>query len=71
MKLSDYQRPAVARSSVDVLPEDVRDQLCEAKRTGSHTVPEMIEWLRLEGYGAVTPGALRQWFDRRGVRAES
>ena len=71
MKLSEYRREPVGRSSVDALPQDVQDELCEAKRTRSHNVPEMIEWLRLEGYESVTAGALRQWFERKGVRAES
>jgi len=71
VKLSDYRRATPGKSVVDGLPDDVRDQLCAAKRSGSHTVPEMVEWLQLEGFDAVTAGALRQWFERRGVRAES
>lgn len=70
MKLSEFRLERPRRSVVDLLPDGVRDQLCEARRSGSHNVPEMVAWLRAEGYDEVTAGALRQWFDRRGVRAE-
>lgn len=69
MQLSDYRNGKQRRSCVDLLPADVREQLCEAKRSRSHSVREMIEWLQLEGYEDVTASALNQWFDREGVRA--
>ena len=70
MQLSDYSNTKQPRSVVDGLPQDVRDQLCEARRVRSHSVREMVEWLRLEGYDFVSASALTQWFYRQGVRAE-
>lgn len=68
MNLDDWPRRATGRSSaVDRLPDEVRDQLVEARRTGSHSVSAMIAWLKHEGYEDVTRNALFNWFSTRGI----
>lgn len=76
MKLSEWPtRNGCGRISVvDQLPDDVRDQLVDARRNGTHSVSAMVEWLKAEGYEHlnVTRDALYNWFQTRGIRhAES
>jgi hypothetical protein len=79
MRLSD--RPTSRRrgrvSSVDRLPTDILDQLLEARRSGSHSVNDMVDWLHSDPdhtdpvFQQVTASALSQWFAARGHRVGS
>lgn len=57
---------------VDGLPADVIDQLVEARRSGSHSVADMVDWLHNDpdhtdaAFRKVTVSALQQWFAARG-----
>lgn len=72
MRLSDVPSRHKGRVSVvDLLPDDVREQLVEARETGSHSLTQMLWWLHNDPDAGehgpnVTKDALRQWFDRRG-----
>lgn len=70
MKLSSWERRKSGRLSVvDTLPDEVREQLIEARLAGTHSVGSMVEWLAHEGYEQVTASALSGWFQSRGHRA--
>lgn len=70
MKLSDF--PSTRRvgrvSVIDTLPEEVREQLIEARLSGSHSTGAMVEWLKSEGYNNVNASTLSNWFQARGYR---
>jgi hypothetical protein len=74
-KLSETTgRKRTRRSAVDTLPEDIREQLIEARLAGTHSVTDMVEWLHNDpehgdAYHSVSVPALTQWFQRRGYRA--
>lgn len=70
MKLSDFPRHRrTARvSAVDLLPDEVVAQLIEARRSATHSVGAMVEWLKSEGYDNVTVAMLSCWFQARGHR---
>lgn len=73
MKLGDYVFEGEAdRSAIGKLPDEIREQLIEAKRTGSHTVPQMLTWLHdteLHGdkYQNISTSILHGWFQRKGI----
>lgn len=73
MKLDDWptQRRAARLSSVDRLPDEVRDQLVAARLANTHSVPAMIDWLHAEGHQDVTVSALSCWFLARNMKAGS
>ena len=56
-------------SSVDLLPDEVRDQLVAARLAGSHSVSSMVAWLQNEGHDRVTSNALSNWFQTRGFKS--
>lgn len=70
MKLNDWptSRRTARLSVVDLLPDEVRDQLVQARLAGSHSVGAMVEWLKSEGHDRVTVAALSCWFQSRGFR---
>ena len=66
MLLSDMPNKDQARlgkSSVDRLPDEVRDQLVAARRADTHSVNTMVEWLRTLGHNDVSANALNNWFN--------
>ena len=69
MNLNEWQgrNPSGRPSAVDLLPEAVREQLIEARRSGTHSVPSMVAWLRAEGFDAVTVAGLYQYFRNRNI----
>ena len=65
MLLSDMptkDQSRLGRSSVDRLPDEVRDQLVAARRADTHSVSTMVEWLRTTGHDSVSVNALNNWF---------
>lgn len=68
-----YKRPL--HSKCDKLPDEIKEQLVEAYRNRTHSVPDMIRWLNhpdFDGeYSYVTKPMLRHWLDRRGFREET
>lgn len=68
MNIDDWPRRATGRISVvDRLPDEVREQLVAARRNGTHSVNQMVAWLKHEGYEDVTRDALFNWFWTRGI----
>jgi hypothetical protein len=70
MKLDEWPARKPSRLSVvDRLPADVVAQLIAARRSGTHSVSAMAEWLVHEGFTdpPVTVGALRNYFAGRGI----
>jgi len=74
-RLADVQRIPKQFSAVDKLPPEILEQLVEARKSRSHSVPEMVDWLHDEDFqGAylhISCPMLYNWFGRRGVRAEA
>lgn len=67
MLLDEWPQGRVGRTSaIDRLPDDVRDQLVDARLAGTHSVRAMVAWLTNEGYTDVTVNALANWFSTRG-----
>jgi hypothetical protein len=65
-----YKRPL--SSKCDQFPEDIKEQLIEAWRNRTHSIPDMVRWLNQpdfnDEYSFVTKAMLRHWLDRRGYR---
>lgn len=74
-KLSETQgRARTRRSAIDAIPDEIKDQLVEARTSGTHSVMDMVDWLHNDpdhgdNYQKITVPALTQWFQRRGYRA--
>jgi hypothetical protein len=64
--LAEFKPVRSSNTVVDRLPDDIKAQLIEARVSGSHTVPEMVAWLRQEGFTDVQPRGLNYWFSARG-----
>jgi hypothetical protein len=71
MKLSEFPaRKQVGKPSVvDQLPDEIRQQLIDARLAGTHSVGAMCAWAKAEGYENVTSNALSNWFQTRGYQA--
>ena len=76
MRLADYpHRDTNRRSAIDQLPDEIIEQMVEARVTGTHYVNEIVDWLHspdFEGmYDHITIPMLANWFARRGYRAQA
>lgn len=72
---SSKGRQRAYSSAIDALPNEIREQLVEARINNTHYVPEMVAWLHSEEFEGefdhVTVPMLNHWFLRRGMRVNS
>jgi hypothetical protein len=76
VRLSDFEDHRRKRSAIDELPDEVRDQLVSARKSGSHGPTGMVRWLHHnpefgDDYKHVTVNMLDHWFVRNGIDATS
>jgi len=73
--LADMPKRQRHFSAIDRLPDDIREQLIQARVTRTHTIQEMLDWLHDESfegaYNHVSVPMLNNWFVRRGYRANT
>lgn len=74
-RLEDMPKKQRQFSAIDRIPEEIRQQLIDAKTKRTHTILEMLEWLHNEdfenAYDHITAPMLNNWFMRRGHRANT
>ncbi len=65
--LNEFREPDTAKRRIDDIPQEMLDQLVGARRSGSHTMRDMIDWLTAEGY-EISSSQLAGWFHRNGIK---
>lgn len=76
MRLSEFpHKHPTRRSAIDDLPQEILDQMIEARVNGTHYVTEIVQWLHnpdFDGeYDHITIPMVTNWFYRRGYRAQT
>jgi hypothetical protein len=74
-QLKDMPKRQRHFSAIDRLPDEIRQQLIDARINRTHTIIEMNEWLHDESfegaYDNISIPMLNNWFMRRGYRAHT